>query len=70
MPFLEFRFIVGDVDIDIAVGDDPPFVERIFVGMTQRDELVVLLEIRKRETSQPSEPDRWPGRSPPSIFPQ
>ena len=55
MPLLELRVIIGDVDIDAAVGDDAAFVERIFVGMAQRHELVVPLEIRERESRHPAQ---------------
>ena len=58
MPFLEFRFIIGDINVDVAVRDEPAFIEGIFVRMAQRDELVVPLEVRKRESSQPSERDQ------------
>ena len=38
---------ICDVDIDIAIGDEAAFVERIFVRVSQRDKFVVTLVIRK-----------------------
>ena len=60
MPFFEFRFIIGNVDINVAVRNDAPLVERILVHVAQRDKLVVPLEVRKRESCNPAnEPMAW-----------
>src|ERR1035438_6795304 len=54
MPFLELRLVVGYVDIDITIRDESSLVERIFLRMSQRDELVVLLELRERKSRDPA----------------
>ena len=55
VPFLEFRLEVGDIDIDILAGDKSSFVEGIFVRMAERDEFVILLEIRERKARNPAD---------------
>ncbi len=55
VPFLELRLEVGDIDVDILAGDKPSLVEGIFVRMAERDEFVILLEIREREARNPAD---------------
>ena len=53
------------LDVDALVGDDPAFVERVFVRMAEADEFIVALDIRKVEAGDPA--DRLQ-RNVPALF--
>ena len=54
LPLLELRLVVGDIDIDVAIRHQPSLIDRVFVGMAQRDELVIPLERWKRKSRDPA----------------
>ena len=56
--FPEVVFVLGDVDVQPLVGDNSAFVERVLVGMRERDEFVVLLKIGELERRPPASPWR------------
>ena len=54
VPLLELGLIVGNVDVEPAVGHQPAFVERVLVPVPQGDELVVLLVVWKGKPRDPA----------------
>src|SRR5208282_3826205 len=55
MTFLELSLVVGDVDINTAVRNQPSLIERIFTWMAHRYEFVVPLKLRKLEGRNPAQ---------------
>ena len=55
MLLRKILLILRRFNIEPPIGYDPPFVERILVGMTQSDEFVVLLEIRELQRAGPAD---------------
>jgi hypothetical protein len=49
MLFSEIEFVFFDIDVGSLVGNKTTFVERIFVRMGQRNELILSFKLRERE---------------------
>lgn len=57
--FLEVVVVFGDMDIESTIGDEPPFVQGVFVGVAKADKFVVTCEVGKIEAGGPA--DRFDG---------
>ena len=60
-------FVIGGGNVETGRGNDPPGIHRVFVGMTQCDELVIADKFRKRKRRGPAQCLRSPGRAPASA---